>query len=239
MTREYHRWHSAALGREMELLVFGHGGARVLIFPTSRGRFFEWEDAGMVAAIADFLERGWFQLYCLDSVDGESWYNKGVPGAVRGARHTQYDRYLADEVLPFSARRNPHPFVIATGASFGAYHALAFGLRHPDRVGRVLGMSGVYDIRPFAGGDSSGDIHFANPVAFVEHEGDPGRLEAMRRMDLILVIGRTDPAYESNLEMSRRLWGRGIWHALRVWDGWAHDWPYWKQMVRLYLGGHD
>ena len=47
MNREYHRWYSRSLDRDMELLVFGHTGARVLVFPTSMGRFFQWEDSGM------------------------------------------------------------------------------------------------------------------------------------------------------------------------------------------------
>jgi hypothetical protein len=46
VNREHHRWHSPSLGRDMELLVFGHAGARMLVFPTSMGRFFEWEDRG-------------------------------------------------------------------------------------------------------------------------------------------------------------------------------------------------
>ena len=53
MNREYHRWYSPSLQRDMELLVFGHAGARVLIFPTSQGRFFQWEDTGMVAALGN------------------------------------------------------------------------------------------------------------------------------------------------------------------------------------------
>ena len=44
MNREYHRWYSPSLERDMELLVFGHSGARTLVFPTSMGRFFQWED---------------------------------------------------------------------------------------------------------------------------------------------------------------------------------------------------
>src|SRR5262245_25520952 len=78
MNREYHRWHSPSLGREMELLVFGHAGARVLVFPTSLGRFYQWEDFGMVSTLAEQLEQGWIQLYCVDSVDSESWYAKHV-----------------------------------------------------------------------------------------------------------------------------------------------------------------
>jgi esterase/lipase superfamily enzyme len=35
------------------------------------------------------------------------------------------------------------------------------------------------------------------------------------------------------------LWGKDIWHALRIWDGWAHDWPWWREMIQRYIGGHD
>ena len=79
MNREYHKWFSPRLGREMELLVFGYGGLPVLVFPTSGGRFFEFEDRGMVAALTDRLKSGGLQLFCVDSVDNESWYNRQVP----------------------------------------------------------------------------------------------------------------------------------------------------------------
>ena len=53
MTRTYHRWYSQSLHRDMETLVFGHAGAPLLVFPSSMGAFFEYEDRGMVAAVAD------------------------------------------------------------------------------------------------------------------------------------------------------------------------------------------
>ena len=82
MKREYHRWFSPSLDRDMELLVFGHGGARVLVFPTSQGRFYEWEDRGMMDTFREQIDRGWFQFFCVDSVDAESWYaTRKHPGA--------------------------------------------------------------------------------------------------------------------------------------------------------------
>src|SRR5437764_8408972 len=102
MNREYHRWYSPSLGRDMELLVFGHAGARVLVFPTSQGRFYEWEDFGMVGSLSEHLNHGWIQLCCVDSVDSESWYARGRHPGERAWRHVQYDRYLLDEVLPFT-----------------------------------------------------------------------------------------------------------------------------------------
>jgi esterase/lipase superfamily enzyme len=239
MYREYHRWHSASLDRDMELLVFGRSGARVLVFPTSMGRFFDWENRGMIAVVSEQVGRGALQIYCLDSVDAESWYAEHRPPAERAARHTQYDRYLMDEVLPFSTRNNANPSVIATGASFGAYHAVNFAFRHPEAVGRVLGMSGLYDIRRFVAGYYDNEVYFNNPCDYIANEFDPGRLAALRRMDIILATGRDDPNRATNQQLSALLWRKDIWNALRLWDGSAHDWPYWQKMIQLYIGGHD
>jgi esterase/lipase superfamily enzyme len=128
---------------------------------------------------------------------------------------------------------------MTVGASFGAYHAANFAFRYPQLVDRVIGLSGFYDIRRFTGGYSNNDVYFNNPIAFMANEHDPARLEALRHMDIILAIGRDDSSCPSNEEMSSVLWSRDIWHALRIWDGWAHDWPWWKQMIDLYINGHD
>jgi esterase/lipase superfamily enzyme len=239
MQRQHQRWHSPSLQRDMELLVFGHAGPRAVAFPTSMGRFHDWEDRGLVGVLQEPLESGKLQLFCVDSVDAESWYARSASPAERVRRHVQYDRYLLTEVLPFSSRLNANPFVIVTGASFGAYHAVNFAFRHPESVGRVLGMSGLYDFRQFMDGQYDQEFYFNNPVDFVGGEHDPERLAALRRLDIILAIGHDDPSRPSNEHLSGILWGKGIWHALRLWDGWAHDWPYWKKMLTLYIGGHD
>jgi esterase/lipase superfamily enzyme len=138
MHREYHRWYSHRLNRDMELLVHGHAGAPVLVFPTSKGRYYEYEDRGMVAALGDFLEQGWFQLYCVDSIDGESFYNWWAAPFNRILRHLQYEDYLLNEVLPLIRTKNSNPFLIVHGCSFGAYHAVNLAFRHPYLFGRVL-----------------------------------------------------------------------------------------------------
>lgn len=239
MNREYHRWYSRSLDRDMELLVFGHGGARVLVFPTSQGRFFQWEDMGMIDTLGSRLEQGQIQLYCVDSVDDESWYAKQKHPAERALRHMQYDSYILNEVVPFSKQRNQNTFLMATGTSFGAYHAASFAFHYPQLVDRVIGLSGFYDIRRFTQGYSDDNVYYNNPVAFLANEQDPARLEALRQMDIILAIGRDDSSCASNEQMSSILWERNIWHALRIWDGWAHDWPWWKQMIDMYINGHD
>jgi esterase/lipase superfamily enzyme len=239
MNREFHRWHSPSLGRDMDLLVFGHAGARAVVFPTSMGRFFEWEDQGMILALREHLERGWLQLYCVDSVDADSWYAKWKRPSDRAHAHAAYETYIRDEVLPLTWQKNQTPFLMTMGTSFGAYHAVTFALRHPDIVGRAIGLSGLYDIRHQTDGYSDSTIYHYNPADFIAGENDPDRLAALNRLDLVLAIGRDDPLRMANEEFSGRLWSKGIWHALRIWDGWAHDWPFWREMIRAYVGGHD
>lgn len=239
MNRQHHRWRSASLGRDMELLVFGHGGARVLVFPTSMGRFSDWEERGLVGAVAGPLERGLVQLFCVDSVDAESWFAAGIPAAARVARHEQYDGYIRDEVVPFTLEQNGTRFLISIGASLGGYHAVNFALRHPGVVQRVLSMSGLMDVGRFLDGHHDDSTYYNNPVDFLAGEHDPTRLDAMRKMDIILAVGREDDLCESNVRLSGLLWSKAIWHALRLWDGFAHDWPVWARMLDLYLGGYD
>lgn len=239
MHREYHKWYSPCLRREIELSVYGHAGARVFVFPCSRGKFWDWEDQGVVAALSHHLHQGWIQLYCLDSVDGESWYAYHKPLAARMRRNTEYYDYILQEVMPLSRHKNNSPFTIITGASMGGYHAMNFALRYPQCVGRVIDMSGLVDMRRFAEGRYESEFYFHNPVDYLPNEHDHWRLDQMRRMDIIFAIGRDDPALESNKRLSGQLWAKGIGNALRIWDGFAHDWPWWQKMITNYIGGHD
>jgi len=156
MNRDYHRWYSPILGRDMELLVFGRSGARVLTFPTRLGRFFDYENWGIVSSLRRHIDEGWIQLFCLDSVDSMTLYAWWRHPRERIAHHELYERYVLDEVLSFSGRINPCHFVTALGCSLGAYHAANIVLRHPHRFGKLVALSGRYDLtRPV---DHFGDL---------------------------------------------------------------------------------
>src|SRR4051794_24980351 len=139
--REYHRWYSSRLGRDMELLVFGHAGARVLVFPAKEGRFYDYENWGLTHVLRHSISQGLIQLFCVDSVDSESLYNRWASPADRISRHRQYEEYILNEVLPLTRAMNGNPFLIAHGCSFGAYHAMNLALRHPTLFGKVVALS--------------------------------------------------------------------------------------------------
>jgi esterase/lipase superfamily enzyme len=237
--REYHKWHSPILNREMELLVFGHSGARVIVFPTSQGRFFDWENRRMFDHVQEHIDQGWLQFYCVDSVDSESWFNHHVNAHERTQRHLQYQEYIIQEVLPFSHKKNPNHFVIGTGCSFGAYHSASIALRYPRAFHRILCMSGVYDVREWSDGQMDDFIAKGSPCEYIARLNEESELEEIRKLDIIVTTGTTDPLFENSKWFSDLLWEKNIWHAFRVWDGFAHDWPEWYRMLPMYIGGHD
>jgi esterase/lipase superfamily enzyme len=223
----------------MELLIFGHSGARVLVFPTSKGKYYEWEDRGMIRALSHQINNGWLQVYCVDSVDTESWYAQHKHPGARAWRQEEYQNYLLYEVLPLSKHKNQNPFLITAGASFGAYQAVNFALRYPHRGGRPSGMSGIYDMSRWSESYHGEFVYRNNPCWYIPQEHDWGRLQALRHLDIILAVGRDDSVRGNNEHLSSLLWQKEVGNALRLWHGWSHDWPYWLQMIQLYIGGHD
>ncbi len=232
MNREYHKWHSPILGRDMELLVFGHSGVPLLVFPTSMGRFFDYESRGMIDVIAHKYEKGDFQAFCLDSVDSESWYNKGVAPRVRASRHASYDRYLVEEAVPFVRRKNQSDQLVATGCSFGGYHSVNFALRHPDLATGAVSMGGAFDIHQFLDGYYDDNCYFNCPPDFLPNLNDGWYLDRYRRQRLVLATGETDICLEENRRLSSIMAAKSIPHLLDVWgEGAGHDWPWWQQMT--------
>ncbi len=236
MHREYTKWWSPSLGRDMELLAFGHAGTPIIAFPSSLGRFFEWEDFGMVKALAFQLESGQNQLICVDSVDAESLYNRNVDPHTRIKRHQQYEQYILDEAMPFVRNRSNHNFVIAAGASFGAYHALNFVLKQPWQFGKLIAMSGSFDVRSQFDGFYSDDVYFSNPVDYLPNLSDNETLEAIRRNQLVFTTAEHDPCKDGNLHMSYLLTQKSIEHTLELTPGaFGHDWPWWTETIKRHI----
>jgi esterase/lipase superfamily enzyme len=236
MKRDYHKWFSPSLGRDMELLVFGHAGFPAIVFPTSQGRFFEFEDRGMVNTVHDKLEHGHLQLYCVDSVDNESWYNRNVPPRWRIARQVQYQQYIMNEVCPLVRQGNQYSGLGSIGTSFGGYHAMNIALRHPDVFTAMLSMSGAFDPSNFLSGYYDDDCYFQIPMHYLPNMEDSWYLDRYRRNSYVLATGVHDQCWNDNERMAQVFRNKSIPCRLDVWgDNTGHDWPWWQRMLATYL----
>jgi esterase/lipase superfamily enzyme len=240
MHREYHHWYTGRLGREMGIQVYGHYGLPLVVFPTSGGDENEYEGQGMIAALAHHIDGGRVKVYCVNSVNNDSWYNKQAHPRHRSYLQAMYDAYMAFEVAPFiqGHTRTPDIPITTTGASFGAYHAANTLLKHPDLFRRCLALSGVYDIRRFMNGDYDDNFYFNNPVDYLAGLSDGYYLQHLHQCDIRLATGSglyedSGPTYR----LAEVLSSRGIPHAVDDWgpEG-GHDWPYWKRQMDLYIG---
>lgn len=226
----------------MEMLAFGHAGAKVLVFPTREGRFFDYENWGLVHSLQRPIEEGHIRLFCVDGVDSESIYCRWRHPVARVERHQQYERYILDEVVPFMNAENGVPSLIVHGCSIGAWHAVSLALRHPWVFCKVVALSGRYDLTrsfgPFEdlfSGHYDENVYYINPNHFVPNLSDPSYLEPMRRMEITLAVGERDPFHESNRQLSQALADKGVPHRLAIWPGEAHRARFWREMVPHYL----
>lgn len=223
----------------MGIAIYGHYGQPMLVFPTSGGDEWEYESQGMIAALAHHMEAGRVKVFCVNSVNNDSWYNKQVHPAQRSHLQALYDGYIAEEVAPFihDHCRTPGIHITTSGSSFGAYHAANTLLKHPDLFKRSLAMSGVYDLRRFMNGHYDENFYFNNPVDYLANLTDERTLGLLHQTDIHLITGtgpweHSGPAYR----LSELLHARGIPHSLDDWgpEG-GHDWPYWKRQMDVYI----
>ncbi|NEI68850.1 esterase [Rhizobium lusitanum] len=242
MNREYLRWYSPRLDRDMELLVFGHAGAKVLVFPTREGRFWEYEQIGIVASLADKLNAGQLQLYCIEGLAAETFYGSHRHPAERIRRHNAFEEYILKEVLPLMAQKNPHECIIVHGCSLGAFQAASLVFRHPHLFRKLVAFSGRYDLTmkvesftDLFDGYYDDDIYFHTPTHFLPGLACEWQLEKLRQIDIVMTIGGTDPFVDNNRHLSRLLAEKRINHQLHIWDGRAHRAGAWRRMAPLYV----
>src|SRR3954453_7085214 len=241
MKREYHKWCSFDLKKDMELLVFGHAGTPVIFFPTRTARFYDYENWKLIDGLSDKINKGWLQLYCVDSIDLESFYCTCSPPSQRILRHVQYERYILDELLPLIRYKNSNHYIVTAGCSLGAYHAINIAFRHPQLFSKAVGMSGRYDLTLRAknfsdlfDGYRDENIYFNMPSQFVPNLNDPPIIGQLKQMQIVFVVGKEDPFLPNNQFLHQTLLKKGIPNTLHVWEGEAHRPRFWQQMVQYF-----
>ncbi len=223
--------------------AYGHWGRPMLVFPAERGDAGEFERRGMIGAVGDLLDAGRVKLYCVDSLDAESWSNRDIPLEARARRHQVYESWILDQVVPFVRHDCAGTGELITcGCSLGAFHAANFALKRADVFPLAICLSGSYDPAAWDGWGERGDAaYFNNPMDYVARLGGD-HLEWLRgQLSVLLVCGQgqwedTTGALESTRRFAALLESKSIRCELDLWGrDIAHDWPSWRAQLAHHL----
>lgn len=241
---QYCKHYSGHLGREMEFMVYGHGGKPVLFFPCQGGRFFDFENFHMMDHWAQWINAGRCTVYSVDSIDNEAYAAKGEDPRRRIENHERWYHYVIEEMVPtikhMSGLQNGFDQPIMTfGCSMGAMHAANLFFRRPDIFDAVFAISGLYDSRD-AFGDYMDDLVYQNtPVVYLQNmPADHPYIQMYNERKILIVVGQG--AWEDELKASTAwlqhvLQEKGIRAQVDFWGHDVdHDWHWWYKMVEHY-----
>lgn len=227
-----------------DLIVYGHWGRPVLVFPSEGGSAGDLAANGMLDAVGDLVDAGRVKFYCVDSFDHHSWSDTSLPLEERARRHDGYESWLIERVLArIDADCAGTPEVLTLGCSLGAFQAVNLALRHPERFPLAIGLSGNYDPSTWNGwGERGQAAYFHNPMDYLANLHGEALRRLQERVSILLVVG--EGAWEVHptqaLPQTHRLAGllsaRGIRHELDVWGHDSpHDWPSWQRQLAHHL----
>ena len=231
LREEYFKWYSGILEMDIEMLVFGHAGLPVIIFPTTLGSYYEAKDFYLVESVRWFVEQGKVQLFCPDSVNKHSWYNKQIHPERRVKNQIYYDQFVLEEIVSKVKHQSHNGKVAVAGCSFGGYTAANFAFKFPHAVSYLISMSGSFDIKSFLDGYYDDNVYFNNPVDFIPDANHPD----LWNMGIVLGTSDWDICKSANFHMSDLLHRKNINHWLDVVPESPHDWPLWRYMFPKYL----
>jgi esterase/lipase superfamily enzyme len=235
MERYLDGWRSPVLGKEMEIAVYGHYGPAFLLFPSAGADYLEYERFQLIESIAPFLDAGRIKVFSINSINNESWLNDGMEPRHKAIRHQQYNRYIAEEVVPYIGHnmRTAHPTIYTSGVSLGALHSVNSFLRRPDLFEGTIGMSGVYDLKSYSKGYYDDDVYFNSPMDYLPNLVGP-TLEVLRRKNKIYLLSGKGEYEDPNASwaLGEALGKKGITNWVELWgEEYRHDWPTWRDML--------
>jgi esterase/lipase superfamily enzyme len=234
------QWPTQRMPEPARVVRWGHFGVPVLLFPTAGGDFEEVERFHLIGALAGLIDAGRIKVYSIDSVAGKTWL-QGTHSAEYCSRvQNLYDAFVYEELVPHIRRdcQNARADIIVTGASIGAFNAVASLCRHPDAFRVAVALSGTYDLSKYLRGRFNPDFYYSSPLHYLPELPDGPQLHALRHRFVLLATGEGD--YEDpsqSWRIANLLGAKGVPNRVDLWGpDRHHDWKTWREMLPKYLG---
>lgn len=241
MLRRYQKIYSPAIGRDMEMLAFGHAGQPIIAFTNNGGPFYEFEDNGMINALAHLIDDGEIRVYTVGNIDQETWYHAGLDPHWRGVRHTAYQDFILNNLVPaIRYDSQPEAGIGLMGVDFGAFHAVNFALKFPRNFTHALGMSGRYDLDAVCGRTSKSlEVYYNNPLAYTANLSGLELKKVRKHTHISLVCGQGNwdtTSINETKRLAETLKKAKVSHEIDIWGiDVEPDWHWWEKQAVYHI----
>ena len=238
MKVEYLKFYSKNMECDVELKTYGEAGVNLLVFPCKEGRFFDFENFGMIDVLKWHIGNNKIKITTVDSLDNKTWSNNEISPFYRAKKYLNFNKYIMEEVYTFIYQNNPNE-IFTSGASMGAYHAANFFFKYPEKFSGTIALSGVYSSKHFIGDYMDDNVYFNSPISYLSNLKDPSIIKKINAGRSVLCCGQG--AFEESmladiqdLEVIFEKNGINTW--IDIWgQDVNHDWPWWHKQWQYFI----
>lgn len=240
MLKEIIKNTSINLDREMEYIRYGNSGKPVLVIPSQDGKPIDYENFGMVESLSSLITEGTIQLFCVDSIDVETFSSSEGNIEDRMKKHEKYVKYIYEEIIPEIHNKTNRKDILVTGCSMGAIHSAILFFRRPELFSSMLGLSGGYNLEIFFNEYMSELVYINSVTKFIkEMDINDEKLQEYRKKKIVTCIGLGNWEEElipSNYVLKEVLEEKEIPAKINFWGKEVyHDWIWWKKQIQEYI----
>ena len=241
MKIKYYQEYSPVLGRDMEFKIYGTTGKPVIGLPCGNGRFYDWENFGMIDNIGHWIRDGRIQVITPDPIDAETVTAHAEAPAGRVALYENWFMYITTELVPrIHEICGTEEKIAVAGIAMGAYHAANLFFRRPDLFNGLIALSGTYDTQPLYGSYMDDTLYMNAPLQSLANlPADHKYIPLFNKSRIAICVGQgdwEDTPLASTRRLQKILQDKGI----KAWvDYWGYDsshhWYWWKQQMNYFL----
>jgi esterase/lipase superfamily enzyme len=221
-------WHSPNTGLPMTVKRYGDWGPPLIYFPTCGGKHGEFDFYNLTEDLYPWIESGKVQVFSVDSINQETFYNSSIHPYHRVQWAQGYERYIMDELVPFVHHQAQNDNLAIAGASFGGYTVSKFFFKYPHVFKLGIALSSTFQMKSLLEGYYDDDVYFNSPTDFIPNISDPGFYNQVNNGSLFwMFCGANDICIQENDEFHALLDSKGIRHWYDRWDPPCDHHEYW------------
>ncbi len=239
MQKEYYKWNSEFLNKEIEISSYGHFGTTILLFSSNTPNHKEIEENGFLDLIYPMIHSGRCRIFSVTNLQDECWLDDTKRSLLKSKRHFEFNKFIEEELVPqiYTECGGPVP-IITAGASYGGFIASNTFFRRPDLFIGTIALSATFNIEHYSKDYYDENCYFNSPVHYLPNLTDKYWVtHLLSRHHIYLASGSGENENPHNTsQFGDLLNSKGFRANVEIWGNeFGHNWESWSQMLKHFI----